>query len=188
VTARGRLGYVAGPWLAYATGGLAWAGERFVNTPVTGTQEKELNVRLGWAAGAGVEYAFAPHWSLRLEYLYSRFEQAGIRFPSGTQISSSLDLQSIRVGLNRKFDGMGSSNFAPRTSLTDPEIRSLGNPRSNDLPAARLSAISRALYRNQQPDACAASPGNLEQQSVPERPAVEGGEVYYNPELLQGLD
>jgi len=186
-TARGRIGYVAGPWLTYATGGLAWAGERFVNTPVTGTQEKELNVRLGWAAGAGVEYAFAPHWSLRLEYLYSRFEQADIRFPSATQISSSLDLQSIRVGLNRKFDGMGSGNFAPRTSLTDPEsdrweihgqttYLPQGYPRfravytgTNSLtPAPQAQATwSNSLFLNAR--------------------LWEGGEVYYNPELLQGF-
>jgi high affinity Mn2+ porin len=84
-TARGRVGYAAGPWLAYATGGLAWAGERFLNAPANGSDEKVLNTRLGWAAGAGVEYAFSPHWSARLEYLYSRFEKADIRFPSGTQ-------------------------------------------------------------------------------------------------------
>src|SRR5712691_11835703 len=77
-TARGRVGYAAGSWLAYATGGLAWAGERFLD-------EKTLNVRFGWAAGGGVEYGFAPHWSVRLEYLYSQFERADIRFASGTQ-------------------------------------------------------------------------------------------------------
>ena len=27
--------------------------------------EKHINVRPGWAAGAGVEYAFAPHWSVQ---------------------------------------------------------------------------------------------------------------------------
>ena len=32
-TARGRVGYATGPWLAYATGGLAWASERFLNSP-----------------------------------------------------------------------------------------------------------------------------------------------------------
>ena len=184
---RGRLGYASGHWLAYATGGLAWAGERFVNTPAIGSEEKELNVRLGWAAGAGVEYAFAPHWSLRLEYLYSRFENADIRFPSATQISSSLDLQSIRVGLNRKFDGMGSSNFAPRTALTDPEsdrweihgqttYLPQGYPRfrapytgTNSLtPAPQAQATwSNGLYLNAR--------------------LWEGGEVYYNPELLQGF-
>ena len=186
-TARGRLGYVAGPWLAYATGGLAWAGERFVNTPAIGSEEKELNVRLGWAAGAGVEYAFAPHWSLRLEYLYSRFEQADIRFPSATQISSSLDLQSIRVGLNRKFDGMGSSNFTPKTSLTDPEsdrweihgqttylpqgyprFRALYTGTNSLTPAPQAQATwSNSLFLNAR--------------------LWEGGEVYYNPELLQGF-
>jgi high affinity Mn2+ porin len=184
---RGRIGYASGPWLAYATGGLAWAGERFVNTPAVGSEEKELNVRLGWAAGAGVEYAFAPHWSLRLEYLYSRFEQADIRFPSATQISSSLDLQSIRVGLNRKFDGMGSSNFAPRTSLTDPEsdrweihgqttylpqgyprFRALYTGTNSLTPAPQAQATwSNSLYLNAR--------------------LWEGGEVYYNPELLQGF-
>ena len=184
---RGRIGYASGHWLAYATGGLAWAGERFVNTPAIGSEEKELNVRLGWAAGAGVEYAFAPHWSLRLEYLYSRFEQADIRFPSATQISSSLDLQSIRVGLNRKFDGMGSSNFAPRTSLTDPEsdrweihgqttylpqgyprFRALYTGTNSLTPAPQAQATwSNGLYLNAR--------------------LWEGGEVYYNPELLQGF-
>jgi high affinity Mn2+ porin len=184
---RGRIGYASGHWLAYATGGLAWAGERFVNTPAIGSEEKELNVRLGWAAGAGVEYAFAPHWSLRLEYLYSRFEQADIRFPSATQISSSLDLQSIRVGLNRKFDGMGSSNFAPRTSLTDPEsdrweihgqttylpqgyprFRALYSGTNSLTPAPQAQATwSNSLFLNAR--------------------LWEGGEVYYNPELLQGF-
>ena len=186
-TLRGRIGYASGHWLAYATGGLAWAGERFVNTPAIGSEEKELNVRLGWAAGAGVEYAFAPHWSLRLEYLYSRFEQADIRFPSATQISSSLDLQSVRVGLNRKFDGMGSSNFAPRTSLTDPEsdrweihgqttylpqgyprFRALYTGTNSLTPAPQAQATwSNSLYLNAR--------------------LWEGGEVYYNPELLQGF-
>ncbi len=184
---RGRIGYASGHWLAYATGGLAWAGERFVNTPAIGSEEKELNVRLGWAAGAGVEYAFAPHWSLRLEYLYSRFEQADIRSPSATQISSSLDLQSIRVGLNRKFDGMGSSNFAPRTSLTDPEAdRWEIHGQTTYLPQGYPRF--RALYTGTNsltpaPQAQATWRNSL---SLNAR-LWEGGEVYYNPELLQGF-
>jgi high affinity Mn2+ porin len=73
-TVRGRVGFASGPWLAYATGGFAWAGERFLNIPVgVDVEEKHINVRPGWAAGAGLEYAFAPHWSVRLEYLYARF-------------------------------------------------------------------------------------------------------------------
>jgi high affinity Mn2+ porin len=38
-TLRGRLGYANGHWLVYATGGFAFAGERFVNTPDIGTDQ-----------------------------------------------------------------------------------------------------------------------------------------------------
>ncbi len=185
-TARGRVGYASGPWLAYATGGLAWAGERFLNSPANGTDEKVLNTRLGWAAGGGFEYAFAPHWSARLEYLYSRFERADIRFRSGTQYTSTLDFQSLRLGLNRKIDWPGSGNFSP-TSLADPEsgrweIHGQGTflpqgypafhaPYSgpNSLtPAPQLQQTwSNSLFLNAR--------------------LWEGGEIYYNPELLQGF-
>ena len=185
-TARGRVGYAAGPWLAYATGGLAFAGERFLNSPANGTDEKILNTRLGWSAGGGLEYAFAPHWSARLEYLYSRFERADIRFPSGTQYTTTLDFQSLRLGLNRKIDWPGSGDFSP-ASLADPEsdrweihgqttFLPQGYPAfhapysgPNSLtPAPQLQQTwSNSLFLNAR--------------------LWEGGEVYYNPELLQGF-
>jgi len=186
-TARGRIGYVSGPWLAYATGGLAWMGERFLNAPAIGDDEKHINLRLGWAAGAGVEYAFAPHWSVRLEYLYSQFDRANVRFPSGTQYNSSLDFQQIRIGLNRKVDWPGASGWTPKTELTDPEsdrweihgqttfigqgYPSFRAPYSgpNSLtPAPQAQQTwSNSLYLNAR--------------------LWQGGEVYYNPELLQGF-
>jgi high affinity Mn2+ porin len=185
-TVRGRVGYAAGPWLAYATGGVAFAGERFLNSPANGSDEKALNTRLGWAAGGGLEYAFAPHWSARLEYLYSRFERADIRFPSGTQYTSTLDFQSLRLGLNRKIDWPGSGNFSP-AALADPEsdrweihgqttFLPQGYPAfhapysgPNSLtPAPQLQQTwSNSLFLNAR--------------------LWEGGEVYYNPELLQGF-
>ena len=184
---RGRIGYASGPWLAYATGGLAFVGERFLNTPTVGSDEKQINIRLGWAAGAGLEYAFAPHWSVRLEYLYSQFERADIRFPSSTHYSSSLDLQSLRVGLNRKVDWGGSDNRKPSTSLTDtesdrweihgqttylpqgyPAFRAPYSGPNSLTPATQAQATwSNSLFLNAR--------------------LWEGGEVYYNPELLQGF-
>ena len=186
-TARGRVGYATGPWLAYATGGLAWAGERFLNSPAVGSDEKILNTRLGWAAGGGVEYAFAPHWSARLEYLYSRFEKADIAFPSATQYTSTLDFQALRLGLNRKIDWPGSGNLTPKISLTDPEsdrweihgqttflpqgypaFRAPYSGPNSLTPAPQLQETwSNSLYLNAR--------------------LWEGGEVYYNPELLQGF-
>ena len=121
-TVRGRVGYTSGPWLAYATGGFAWAGERFLNTPTgVDVEEKHINVRPGWAAGVGLEYAFAPHWSVKLEYLYAQFGKADVRFPSGAQYNSTLDFQQIRIGLNRKVDWPGSKSWTPKTDLADPE-------------------------------------------------------------------
>jgi high affinity Mn2+ porin len=186
-TARGRVGYVAGPWLVYATGGLAWAGERFLNTPAIGSDEKTLHTRLGWAAGGGVEYAFAPHWSLRLEYLYSQFGKADITFPSATQYTSNLDFQSLRVGLNRKIDWPGSGNLTPKTSLTDPESdRWEIHGQTTYLPQGYPAF--RALYTG--PNSLTPAPqaqATWSNSLFLNARLWEGGEVYYNPELLQGF-
>lgn len=186
-TARGRIGYAHGPWLAYATGGLALAGDRFLSTPAVGDEEKHISRRLGWAAGAGVEYAFAPHWSVRLEYLYSQFERADVRFPSGAQYSSTLDFQQLRIGLNRKVDWPGSKNWTPKTDITDPE--------SN-----RWEIHGQTTYLPQgYPSFRAPYTGTNSLTPAPQVQATwsnslflnarlwEGGEVYYNPELLQGF-
>jgi high affinity Mn2+ porin len=187
-TVRGRVGYARGPWLAYATGGFAFAGERFLNTPAgLDIEEKHINVRPGWAAGAGFEYAFAPHWTAKLEYLYTQFGKADVRFPSGAQYSSTLDFHSLRIGLNRKVDWPGSKNSTPKTDITDPEsdrweihgqttYLGQGYPAfrapytgTNSLTPARQAQAtwSNSLYLNAR--------------------LWEGGEVYYNPELLQGF-
>jgi len=186
-TARGRIGYAHGPWLAYATGGLAFAGDRFLSTPAVGNDEKHIGHRLGWAAGAGVEYAFAPHWSVKLEYLYSQFDRANIRFPSGAEHSSTLDFQQVRIGLNRKVDWPGSKSWTPKTDLTDtesdrweihgqstylgqgyPAFRAPYTGTNSLTPARQYQATwSNSLYLNAK--------------------LWEGGEVYYNPELLQGF-
>ena len=185
-TIRGRLGYASGHWLLYATGGLAFAGERFLNMPAIGNDEKILSTRLGWAAGAGAEYAFAPDWSLRLEYLYSRFEDADIRFPSGTRLASTLDFGSLRVGLNRKIDWPDSGR-KPRTQLSDPESDRWEIHGQSTYLAQGYPAF-RALY---------SGPNSLT--PAPQAQATwsnslflnvrlwQGGELYYNPELLQGF-
>lgn len=183
---RGRVGYANGHWLGYATGGLGWAGERFTNAPAVGSDEKIINVRLGWAAGAGVEYAFAPHWSLRLEYLYSRFEKAEVRFPSARQYTSTLDFQSIRLGLNRKIDWPLSGNAA-KTALTDPESdRWEIHGQTTYLPQGYPGF--RALYTG--PNSLTPAPqakATWSNSLYLSARLWEGGEVYYNPELLQGF-
>ncbi len=185
-TARGRLGYAAGPWLFYATGGLAFTGERFRNTPAAGNNEKKLNMRPGWVAGGGVEVAFAPHWSLKLEYLYSEFQDGGVQFGSGATTASTLNFQSLRVGLNRKID-WPNGQLAPLASLVDPE-------------SDRWEIHGQTTYLPQgYPGFRAPYSGPNSLTPAPQAQATwsnslflnvrlwEGSELYYNPELLQGF-
>jgi high affinity Mn2+ porin len=186
-TARGRVGYAAGEWLYYATAGLALASERFLNASNSGANDKVLNSRLGWAAGAGVEYAFAPHWSVRLEYLYSRFENTSVTFPSATHYASSLDFQSLRVGLNRKLDWPDQPNYDPKISPADPESERWEiHGQSTFLPQGYPAF--HAPYSG--PNSLPPTPQLQETWSnslfINAR-LWEGGEIYYNPELLQGF-
>jgi high affinity Mn2+ porin len=186
-TARGRIGYTSGPWLAYATGGLAWAGERFINAPAVGDEAKDIHVRLGWAAGAGLEYGFAPHWSAKLEYLYSRFDHANILFPSGTQYASTLDFQSVRIGLNRKVDLESLGNPGSKISLTDPESdRWEIHGQTTYLPQGYPSFRAPYTGPNSFTPAPQAQPTWSNSLYLNAR-LWQGGEVYFNPELLQGF-
>ena len=85
-TVRGRIGYAPGNWLFYATGGFAWTYDQLSLTQTaTGTSESPLLWRLGWAAGAGVEVPVAPHWTARLEYLYTDYGTTSVRFIGGAE-------------------------------------------------------------------------------------------------------
>ena len=186
-SARGRIGYAIGPWLAFASGGLAFTGERYLNVLPSGDQEKSLDMRLGWAAGAGLEYAFAPHWSARLEYLYYRFDKAAVQFPSAAQYASTMDFQSIRIGLNRQIGGS--------TAIADRHIETLADPESD-----RWELHGQTTYLGQgypsfrAPYSGANSLGPTAQYQASWSNSLflnarlwDGGEVYYNPELLQGF-
>jgi high affinity Mn2+ porin len=186
-SARGRLGYAAGPWLFYATGGLAFTGERFLNTPAIGNDEKKLTMRPGWIAGGGVEYAFAPHWSMRLEYLYREFHNAGVQFASGATTASTLNFQSLRVGLNRKIDWPSSGDPPRLAALVDPESdRWEIHGQTTYLPQGYPGF--RAPYSG--PNSLTPAPQAQETWSNSlflNMRLWKGGELYYNPELLQGF-
>jgi len=99
-TVRGRLGYASGPFLVYGTAGLAVAD---FDTNVTflggGGHFRDDNTKVGYAAGGGIEWAFAPNWSMKAEYLYLGFGDDDLS--SGYRINN--DFQTVRVGLNYKF-------------------------------------------------------------------------------------
>jgi high affinity Mn2+ porin len=119
-TVRGRLGYAPGNWLIYATGGFAFSYDELTRTQLAGTpiggtaspgtvENRFMVPRAGWTAGAGIEVALAPHWSARLEYLYTQFNTRSIAFVAGDQtFASDLSLQSLRLGLNYKISQNGA--------------------------------------------------------------------------------
>jgi high affinity Mn2+ porin len=104
-TVRGRIGYAPGSWLFYATGGFAWSYDQLSLTQLaSGTTDMPFLWRLGWAAGAGVELPILPHWTARLEYLFTDYGTSGVLFANaGQRFNSDFSLQELRAGLNYQF-------------------------------------------------------------------------------------
>jgi outer membrane immunogenic protein len=82
-TVTGRIGYAVNSWLLYGKGGWAWSGYHSdANTFLAGANVNNGAVsytRDGWTLGLGTEYAFASHWSARLEYDYVGFRTQNFR-------------------------------------------------------------------------------------------------------------
>jgi outer membrane immunogenic protein len=99
-TVRGRVGYAVDQVLFYGTGGFAWADNKVTATagPVS---ISDSQVHSGWVVGAGVEYMFLPHWSLKGEYLYRSFSSED--YFSGALSSGTINFHSGQVGVNYHF-------------------------------------------------------------------------------------
>jgi outer membrane immunogenic protein len=54
--------------------------------------------RVGWTAGAGAEYMFAPNWSIFGEYNFASFGSKTLDFPSSP--TAKQDIQSAVAGIN----------------------------------------------------------------------------------------
>jgi len=123
-TLRGRIGYAPDNWLFYATGGFAWTYNQLTVTQLAdSTTDAPFLWRLGWVAGAGIEYAFAPNWSANVEYLFTKYGNSSVIFPNaGLQVTSDFSLQQVRAGLNYRFGGGGTNVGGGSTGLPTPEL------------------------------------------------------------------
>ncbi len=119
-SARARVGYAAGNWMPYATGGVAWSSTNYTGFITNGGglgfsgPYDETRTHTGWAAGAGVEYMATANWLLRFEYLHYGFggEQiVGATNPDfvpgarGVFSLGSTTFDTVRVGVSYKFGG-----------------------------------------------------------------------------------
>ena len=85
-TLRARVGYTWDRTMLYGTGGLAWNRSSTLGFHDTDT---------GYALGLGVEWAFAPNWSTKIEYMYYNFDNA--------TTFGDTDISTVKVGLNYRF-------------------------------------------------------------------------------------
>jgi outer membrane immunogenic protein len=109
-TVRGRAGYAWDRVLFYGTGGGAFANVQ----GAAGVLPFSSTTQAGWTAGVGVEYAFAPNWTAKVEYLYVGLGNAscgpgncggGTGGPAPTPVNTTITLNEnvIRGGVNFKF-------------------------------------------------------------------------------------
>jgi outer membrane immunogenic protein len=75
-TVRGRLGYAIDRLLVYGTGGFAFGGADNNNSDgFDGFRDRGDSTRTGFAAGGGIEYAFTPNLTGKIEGLYVNLER-----------------------------------------------------------------------------------------------------------------
>jgi len=158
---RARAGYAWNRLLAYGTGGLAFGnfdlqsslGEQIGIDPTTGVPGAIYSAaandrsvwRLGWTAGAGVEYAITPRWSARAEYRYSdfghiaeapnSFSSAGVWYQGDRHVTQN----QLQVGASYKFGGTDPEMFA----IAAPIFK---GPALGDLPSHKGGPILPTAY------------------------------------------
>ena len=188
-TLRARVGTTFDRWLVYATGGFAYSQERLLESSGLG-DDKLLRLRPGWVAGAGIEFALARYWSARIEYLYYSLGSVEGTFATGDTYRSTFDMQTLRIGLSRQ--------------LRDPEFV---GPKSSDAAGSpdwprvadwnvhgQFTFIGQGYPSFRSPyEGTNSLQGSRQAKNTTSATAFigirpwEGGELYLNPELMQGF-
>jgi outer membrane immunogenic protein len=115
----GQVGYAWNNVLFYVKGGAAVTGNKFeVFDPTLPVDALASTTRWGGTVGLGLDFGFAPNWSIGVEYdhlfMGSRdlnFSAAGVFFED-EHISQDVDIGLIR--LNYRFGGWGAPPVAAR--------------------------------------------------------------------------
>jgi outer membrane immunogenic protein len=123
-TVRGKLGYVPLAWpnlMVYVTGGFAYGQvntyQDFMNSNGTLGIRGASKVNTGWTVGTGVEYAFLPNWSAKVEYSFVDLGKPGAQnIPEVTVgnanqlaafkhfMTTRTQLHTFRLGVNYHFN------------------------------------------------------------------------------------
>jgi len=109
-----RLGYsFADRALLFVRGGGAWTHEKvddpFIDVAGTAVDPTATATRTGWTIGTGADWAFAPHWSVNIEYNYYDFGTHSAKLidaPTGVNVtifSLKDTIQTVTAGVNYHF-------------------------------------------------------------------------------------
>jgi len=118
----GRAGYAWDNVLLYGKGGVGFAHDRYGLSNFTATGGGFCQsggsfiacnpagdfTRVGWVAGAGLEWAFAPNWSALIEYDHYGFSQKTLSLSDPNAVGPTLlnvrqDIDVVKVGVNYHF-------------------------------------------------------------------------------------
>jgi outer membrane immunogenic protein len=127
---RGRIGFTNDRLLVFLTGGLALgnievglaqtsatattvqvfrtAGPTLISTTNTvGTgpslAASRSQIRAGWTAGGGLEWALDQNWFLRGEYLYADYGRVSVSLADGSSASARIETHTARVAVSYRF-------------------------------------------------------------------------------------
>jgi high affinity Mn2+ porin len=183
-TVRGRIGYAFGQWMPYLTGGLAWGHTRaFIND---GSGAIVGHYQTGWTAGLGVEFAVSGNWTAKLEYDYvdlsgQVYDLSGFGL-SNVNVDPHISL--AKLGLNYNFGDMSLQTF-DHTGLPESDIWNIH---------AQTTLLGQGYPAFRAPfDGPLSLPSGGQFQNTWTTTAFlgvrlwEGGEFYFDPELVQGF-
>ena len=103
-TVRGRVGYAFDRILLYGTAGAAFGN---IQTGLNPPSTFDSTIEAGWTVGAGLEVAFAPNWTAKVEYLFVDLPNASCTTvgncggAAGSIVSFNENI--VRAGVNFKF-------------------------------------------------------------------------------------
>ena len=138
-TVAGRIGLVNDRWLVFAKLGGGWVNSNAtLNLP--GTIWNGSSTSSGWLAGAGIEYGFKPHWTVKLEYDYLGL--SNWNSPTVPSVALNRDLQMVKAGINYKFvSGVSAEAEAPKHCVNPPKTKTY---RSNHRTRSRTWSACRS--------------------------------------------
>lgn len=106
-TATGRLGLTYGNFLLYGLAGAAFGTETHDAYRSSGTPELSgSSKRTGYVLGSGLEYAFTPAFSGKVEYNFVQFGEKTVALSGATGTSNvaiGQDIHLVKFGLNYKL-------------------------------------------------------------------------------------